>query len=375
MNLRERFLATMDYRPRDRSPICDFSFWEETLFRCVLGSESSALTAAPDASRSLYDGVFVGLVPPFESAVLEDRGDHRVLQQPDGVRVVEKKSGVSIPLHEGHLLVDRQSWKKHYLPRLDPDDPRRYPENWNECVELWRDQRRELPVFLPGGSFYGWIRNWMGLGAVSLVVYDDPAWFEEMVTAVADCVIGVLTRALESGGRFDGCALWEDMCYNKGPLLGPAQFKRYLVPHYRRLTDLLHRHGVETTWVDCDGKIDQLVPLWLDGGVNCMFPLEVGTWGADPIRFRKRYGRDLRLMGGFDKKILARDNTAIEAEVCRLAPLVEEGGYVGFCDHRVPPDVPLANYVHYVNTVRSIWGHQRNLTSMKIPDSAEHDDG
>ncbi len=392
MDDRQRFLATMRYGPRDRAPVCDFSFWDETLeawyeqglprsvtransddylgmdplFRCVLGTEAVALTTPADPSRSLFDGVFVGLVPEFESTVLEDRGDAEVIQQPDGVRVLKRKSMSSIPLPQGHLLVDRESWKTHYLPRLDPSDPRRYPANWDDCAAFWRDNDRELPIFLPGGSFYGGIRNWMGLQAVSLVVYDDPAWFEEMVTTVADCVIGVLTRVLETGARIDGCSLWEDMCYNAGPLLGPVQFKRYLVPHYRRLTDLLHRHGVDVIWVDCDGKIDDLLPLWLDAGVNCMIPIEVGTWGADPIRFRREYGKDLLMMGGFNKRILARDKSDIESEVRRLAPLVEEGGYIPFCDHRVPPDVPLENHLHYLKCVREIWGHNTNLRPMRI---------
>ncbi|MEZ4716506.1 MAG: hypothetical protein R2851_10525 [Caldilineaceae bacterium] len=55
---------------------------------------------------------------------------------------------------------------------------------------------------------------------------------------------------------------------------------------------------------------------------------------------RQQYGRDLLIMGGFDKHIWPRAKAEIEAEVRRLAPLVEEGGYIGFCDHRVPPDVP-----------------------------------
>lgn len=380
MNERQRFVATMHYQERDRSPICDFSFWGETLelwyeqglprsvdrfnsddyfgmdglMGYVLTKESSALTAPADPRRTVIDGVWVGLVPEFEPIVLEDCGDAEVIQQIDGVRVLKKKFMSSIPTHQSHLLVDRESWRKHYKPRLDPDDPRRYPGNWDECVNLWCDAEREFPIFLFGGSFYGWIRNWMGLEAVSLAVYDDPAWFEEMVTTIADCVIGVLTRVLETGGRFEACSLWEDMCFNRGPLLGPEHFKRFLVPHYRRLTDLLHRHGVDVVWVDCDGKIDQLVPLWLDAGVNCMFPIEVGTWGADSVQYRKEYGRDLLIIGGFNKRILAKGKDDIEAEVRRLAPLVEDGGFIGLCDHRVPPDVPLDNYMHYLKCVRDV---------------------
>jgi uroporphyrinogen decarboxylase len=155
--------------------------------------------------------------------------------------------------------------------------------------------------------------------------------------------------------------MWEDMCYNAGPLLSPKHFRQFLVPHYRRIADLMQRHGVDVIWVDCDGKIDDLIPLWLESGVNCMFPLEVGTWGADPIQYRREYGRELLMMGGFDKRILARGRDGIEAEVHRLTPLVEEGGYIGFCDHLVPPDVPFENYVFYLETVRRVWGKGLDL--------------
>ncbi len=92
-----------------------------------------------------------------------------------------------------------------------------------------------------------------------------------------------------------------------------------------------------------------------------MFPLEIGTWGADPVRYRREYGKDLLIMGGFDKHILARSQEEIAAEVHRLTPLVEEGGYIGFCDHRVPPDVPYANYLFYLKTVRREWGKDVDL--------------
>lgn len=96
-------------------------------------------------------------------------------------------------------------------------------------------------------------------------------------------------------------------------------------------------------------------------GINCMFPVEVGTWGGDPVSFRKQYGQDLLMMGGFDKYILAKNKADIEAEIYRLLPLVEEGGDIPFPDHRVPPDVPFENYLFYINQARIILGHGLNL--------------
>ena len=367
MNDRQRFIATMHYQPRDRAPICDFGFWTETI-------QEWHKQGLPEAVRyENYDGRHtdayfgmdcyssgpspkIGLFPPFESKVIEDRGDHELVQQDDGVIVLKKKYLGSIPQHHGHLLVDRQSWNKLYKSKLMPDTPGRFPADWSDLTRQWQDPARSVPCVAWCGSLYGWIRDWMGVENASMAVYDDPAWFEEMVTTLADLVVAGLEKSFAHGAKYDAAAFWEDMCYNAGPLLGPEHFKRYLVPQYRRITSLLRRHGTDVIWVDCDGKIDALLPLWLEAGVNCMFPIEVGIWGGDPVGFRRQYGRDLLMLGGFDKHILAGTKRQIEQEVLRLTPLVEEGGFIGFADHRVPPDVPLENYLFYLKKVREIWG-------------------
>lgn len=371
MNDRQRFVATMHYQPVDRSPIWDFGFWEDTL--PVWYSQGLPDYVTRETSDAYFGmdfglergqeavGVEAGLWPKFPYEVIEDLGEEELVQQEDGVIVLNTKVLGSIPQPQRHSLTDRESWRKLFKPRLDPDYPSRFPPDYPVRLAEWRDPHRDYPLVLPGGSLYGWLRNWMGMEQLAYVVYDDPAWFEEMVETVADCIIGVLTRLLATGVTFEACGMWEDMAYNAGPLLSPKHFKQYLVPHYRRITDLLRSHGVDVIWVDCDGKIEKLVPLWLEAGVNCMFPLEVGTWRSDPVAYRRQYGKDLLIMGGFDKHLLAGSKEDIRAEVLRLTPLVEEGGYIGFCDHRVPPDVPFENYLYYLHLARIHWGKGINL--------------
>ena len=391
MNERERYHATMHYQARDRIPMFDFNYWTETVpawheqglpkaftrencedafgldgfekYRMTsirLGSmETNLLTA--DVVGGGYN---CGLCPQFERKVVEDRGHVEVLQQADGVHVLRGKTFSAIPHPERYILVDRESWRRHYKPRLDPTTPRRFPENWQKHVEMWQSPQRDYPLFLVAGSLFGWVRNWMGLEQVSYVVHDDPAWFEEMIETITDCITGVLERVLSSGVQFEAASMWEDMCFNAGPLISPAHFKKYLVPNYRRISDLLLKHGVDILYLDSDGDISRLVPLWLEGGVNTMMPMETGVWGADVIQYRKEYGKDLRMFGGFDKRILTSTFPRIAYEVRRLAPLVEEGGYIPFCDHQVPPDVPLRNYVYFFQHAREVWCHNANLRPM-----------
>jgi uroporphyrinogen decarboxylase len=366
MNARQRFHAAMHYLPRDRAPIMDFGFWDETL---VLWERYRFL---PHTNTDLFFGmdpqwivapVNVHLCPSFVPRVLEDHGETEIVRDAEGVIKEQGKFLGSIPRHLDHTLKDRASWEKEFRCRLDGRSPERYPRNWETLVTRFTDHDRDYPLGINAGSLYGWIRNWMGLEAVSMLIYDDRALFQEMVETVADCVIASITPALEAGIRFEYALMWEDMCYRAGPLLSPKLFLEILVPNYRRITGLLKRYGVDVVIVDCDGDISQLVPLWLEGGVNTMFPIEVGTWGADPVVYRRRYGRDLLMVGGVGKRLLAGAHDEITREVERLAPLVEEGGYIPTPDHRVPPDVPFDNYRFYLQEARRVWG--KNLPNLK----------
>ncbi|MEM1515235.1 MAG: hypothetical protein QXH24_04205, partial [Candidatus Bathyarchaeia archaeon] len=97
----------------------------------------------------------------------------------------------------------------------------------------------------------------------------------------------MILRAIEKAVKeikpiIDFAHWWEDMCYNNGPLISPRLFKEFMVPEYKRVTSFLKDHGIWINIVDCDGNINSLVPLWLEAGINCMFPLEVRA-GTNPI--------------------------------------------------------------------------------------------
>jgi len=68
---------------------------------------------------------------------------------------------------------------------------------------------------------------------------------------------------------------WEDMAYNHGPLLSPEFYRRYCLPFYRVMVDLVRRNGVRVIMLDSDSDISELIPLWLDAGINVLY---TSTW-------------------------------------------------------------------------------------------------
>ena len=53
-----------------------------------------------------------------------------------------------------------------------------------------------------------------------------------------------------------------------------------------------------------------------------------------------------------------------DAELARVRPLIEEGGFIAYCDHRVPPNVSLEHYLFYTQKTRERWGRGVNLNPM-----------
>ena len=384
MNHRERALAVLNYEPYDRMPIVHFGYWDETLDKWAAEGHISKTDAAlwrdgNDIDRKIgavlgfdfdwagHFGANLGLKPGFRKHTVQqfEDGSKHVLDG-NGAVILEVPGVTSIPTEIDHLLKGRAGWEKHYKPRLQWREERlelerlhtrRAKELFGEGGRLlWHPEEREYAVGIWCGSMYGKIRDYAGLVNLSYLLVDDPMLVEEMIETVGELCYQGVKAALETGFKPDFGHFWEDICYRAGPLVNPRFFKEKCGPQYRRITDLLHQHGVNIVSLDCDGKIDALIPTWTENGVNTMFPIEVGVWDASIAPWREKYGRELRGVGGVDKKVFARDYAAVDAEVERMKPLVALGGYIPCPDHRIAPDAKWENVQYYCERMRQAFG-------------------
>jgi uroporphyrinogen decarboxylase len=56
------------------------------------------------------------------------------------------------------------------------------------------------------------------------------------------------------------------------------------------------------------------------------------------------------------KTVFSHDYQAVDAEVERLKPLVELGGYIPCPDHRIAPDAKWENVQYYCERMRQVFG-------------------
>jgi hypothetical protein len=354
MTQRERFLRTMRFQSADRPPL-----WFPWLYASTLRRwHAEGLPAEPRLEQLFGCDAFLdvdlccGYSPALEQRVLAQDERYTVKTDVTGatVRVFHDDPDESMPFFLARAVSDRTSYEA-LRARLRLNAGSRFPPDWATRCLLWK--HRSVPLRFWGDAasrreagFFGPLRDLMGLEPLLYAMYDDPGLVERMMDDRADLLLQILAKVLDAA-EVDFFVFWEDMACNTGPLISPEMFRRFLVPRYRRVTDLLRSRGVDVIIVDSDGDIRELIPLWLEAGVNGMLPFEV-TGGMDVVALRRQYRRDLLMIGGVDKKQIVKGPRAIDAEIERVRPVLASGGYIPFPDHVVPHDVSLVDFLYYL---------------------------
>ena len=302
-----------------------------------------------------------GMLPGFEPELLEETDRYVVSRHDNGIVTKALKEGtvrgtrMSMDCYIDFPVKDRRTWMD-VKRRYDPADPERYPHDWAEKVREWDD--RDYPVcLLSNGTFglYSQLRSWVGTENISYMFYDDPALVEEMIEFNTDFLLALAERALGEV-QFDYFNFFEDCAGKDTPLFGPDIFKKFFMKPYKRIIARLRKAGITSFWVDSDGSPDPLIPLWMEAGITCLWPLEQPA-GMDPRRLRKEYGRDLTLCGGIDKIELSKDRAAIDRELeSKIPALIEDGGYIPHLDHTVQPGVSYDNFMYYIEKKMALLG-------------------
>lgn len=362
---RERYLRLFAGQSLDRVPFLDImGFWNSSLERWKREGLSPDATA--DTVRAIvgFDGrrgiklpVQAFVWPEYDRQVLQEDGERLLIRNRFGGTAIDMKGSEVMSLTHTGPVHDRAGWEA-FKSRLDPEAPGRFPLDWAAvCDEARASGETVYAGDLPIG-FFGGPRELLGLERQVTLFYDDPSLMHAILDHLCDLWLAVYRR-LQEAIVLDWFFVWEDMCFKGGPLISPATFREFLLPRYKRLIAGLRAQGCSHMFVDSDGDVRQLVPLWLEAGIDITFPWE-SQFGLDLIAARKLYPR-MGIIGGLDKFALAHGREAIDAELAKVPFMLEHGRYIPGLDHGVPNDVSWDNYRYFYERLRElIWRYPPN---------------
>lgn len=301
------------------------------------------------------------MIPQFEEKVIERKADSQIVQDWKG-NICE--IGLEFTIEDLRNAVDfvTRSWIKCPVEsdadwqamklRYNPDDPTRLPA---DIAERARDlKHRTWPIHFGISGPFWQMREWLGFENLCMAFYDNPAMIRDMVEFWTDYHNKLLSRAFQHVIP-DEVHISEDMAYKCFSMISPAMIREYLLPCYTRWGRLIREAGVPLYGCDSDGFIGEIIPIWREAGMNNCDPIEVAA-GNDIVAFRKRFGTKMAFRGGIDKRAMAKGGAVIEAEIARVLPVIESGGFIPGCDHAVPSDVSWPDYLHYTKLLAKATG-------------------
>ena len=301
-------------------------------------------------------------VPHFEEKLIEDRGDHEIVQDFAGRHVLffkGRRVGF-MPEYVAHPVKDQRSWEEDVKWRLDPATAERWadigPHIDNAIAAAGRGQL--ISQGLIGGYMY--LRSLIGPLELLYMVHDNPALIHDCMQtwlALADATIARHQQHVTIEEVFFA----EDICYNHGPLISPDMMREFILPYYQQLIGNVKSRNIDQSrrvyiQVDTDGFCDPVIPVYREAhGLDVMSPFEVAS-GCDVVRTGREYP-DLVISGGLDKRVLARTKADIDEMVERIIPVMRErGGYIPTIDHGTPEETPYENYLHFRKRMLELGG-------------------
>jgi len=372
MNARQRFIAALTFGAPDRIPFEPGGPRKSTLEawrrqglpegRDWFGALCAEIGVKPEPTKPrVGPGVDFRMIPTFEEKVLEHRDGHYIVQDwmgnvteiSDQYDYTYIRNAIDFVTRKWHKFpvetrADFEAMKKRY----DPEAPGRFPPDFAERCRALRE--RDYPVEVSFAGPFWQMREWCGFEPLCMLFLDDPDFVREMAGFWTEFVSRTLAPLLDAG-VLDAIHINEDMAYKEKSMISPAMAREHLAPAWRRWAREARGAGVPVLDIDSDGKVDELIPIWIESGLNVCDPIEVAA-GNDLVAYRRAFGRKMAYRGGVDKRLMAKGGRTIEAELERLAPVAKSGGYIPSCDHGVPADVSWPDFIHYARKLAELTG-------------------
>lgn len=374
MNERQRFIASLSFQDCDRRTLepgwpreSTLRAWhnqglpQEVNWYNFLFEQSGI--ELPQTKPKVDPGIDFRILPQFEEKVLEQRDGHLIVQDWMGAVTEISNEYDYTYIRTARDFVTRkwhrfpvetpQDWETRIRWRYSLDSEGRFPQDFSQRASHLR--QRDYPLRLSVNGPFWQMREWCGFEGLCTFMAQSPVFVDEMADFWRRFVLQMFERILQEIVP-DFVMINEDMAYKEHSMISPKMVERFLMPAWSDWVRLLKNHKVPLVFIDSDGYVGELIPLWIDAGFNGNYPIEVAA-GNDIVAYRKSYGQKMAYQGGIDKRALAVGGEMMRKEVHRVVlPLLDEGGFIPSCDHGVPPDISWKNFCQYTRLLAELTG-------------------
>ncbi|MBN2852001.1 MAG: uroporphyrinogen decarboxylase [Clostridia bacterium] len=179
----------------------------------------------------------------------------------------------------------------------------------------------------------------------------DPVFVHELLDEICEANIEVIK--LYEDYPVDGFYFGDDWGQQHGLIMGPANWREFILPRLKRMYDQCHSQGLYVMQHSC-GDISEIFPDLIDAGLNAYNTVQPEIY--DLNKLKKEYGNDLTFWGAISTQALLPFATpeVVSSETRRIMDILgKNGGYIAAPTHAVPYDVPCENIVAMLDVFKN----------------------
>ena len=246
----------------------------------------------------------------------------------------------------GPIIEDEEDYKRVHKYLFTDRLLEQIDKNVGDYARAHADE--DIAYWFSLDGFFWFPRRLFGIEGHLLAFYDYPELMLEINRDLCE-FHKMCLKVLFSHIKPLFMTFGEDMSYNLGPMLSKECYDEFMLPFYKELVPLIKAGGTKVL-IDTDGQVEPLIPWFLEGGIEGILPLERMA-GVDVNRIREKYP-ELIMIGGYDKTVMHKGESAIRAEFERILPAIRSGRYIPSVDHQTPPAVSVEDYKLYMSILR-----------------------
>lgn len=189
----------------------------------------------------------------------------------------------------------------------------------------------------------------IGLEDTMKMVAEDRDFLEELLEISTEWCVKFCAAALKNGVDF----IWpaDDVAFKTGLFLPPALMREIWAGRMKRICAPAVSAG-KPVMFHSDGKLDDLIPMLLDMGVDCVHPVD--PYGCDYREMKKKFGSAVCFAGNIDIEFPLSHGTPADVEKdvkAHMDAMKQGGGYVCGSSHSIVNYVPHDNFIAMLNAI------------------------
>lgn len=218
-----------------------------------------------------------------------------------------------------------------------------------KCESMINDHADLFKIYEIGFSLFE--RAWTLRGMDSLLM--DFILNEEFVDELFDNILDYNLKVIDLAAQYpiDCIMFGDDWGQQKGLIMGPALWKRYIKPRIAQMYERVKKYGLYIAHHSC-GDNYELFPDLIDMELDIYNTFQPEIYDVE--KFKKEFGNNLTIYGGISTQGILSKGTPeeVKKETRRMMGILgKNGGYIVAPTHQVTTDIPLCNIFAFIETV------------------------